>query len=453
VVLMELGQALARAGASEAIAPLSEIVERGQEAATIAAAAIELGGMLFFGGRPAEGAAILRRAQERLPVGEPARVQLEVALLGLSSTSASARREAEETIATLRDPGGPARSALEATTLATLAMNEVLYVGSASATTDLAERALAAGLPLDPQRGENWVLLALAALGVADQVDAALRGTDEILAQARARGAGLTVVTMSALRALTTLRRGDLLGAEADAHGAIELASDLLGARFLVLAVSAAVLAGLDRDETPTSLRRLIDRTGVRYDSEFTSSSQLRFASGVLHAAAGNHEAAVEELCGSALDHPSFGGENPAMFPWRSAAALSLAELGRQDEARELAADELRRAESFGLRARLVSHCAPRPSSVRPGTGRKPWRRHWRCWRPARRGSSTRACCSTSARLCALPASGPRPASRCSKPSRSQPAAARWGPRGVPEPSSPRLASGREPPSTQGWTR
>ena len=349
-LLLELGQALARAGAPEAVAPLTEIVERGEDPAAIAAAGIELSGMLFFAGRAAEGAAILRRAQERLPAGEPARERLEVALLGLSSTSASARREATEAIAALRDPGGPARNVLQATTLATLAMDEVLYLRSASTAIDLAERAIAAGLPLEPHRGENWVNLALAALGIADDLDAALRGTDEILTGARQRGAALTVVTMSALRALITLRRGDLAAAEADAQTAIELAPDLLGARFLVLAVSAAVLAGLDRDETPDSLRLLIDRTGVRYDRDFTSSSQLRYASGVLRAAAGDHEAAVEELLGCGSDDPAFGGENPAMLPWRSATALSLAQLGRHDEARVLAADEVRRAQSFGAR-------------------------------------------------------------------------------------------------------
>jgi DNA-binding CsgD family transcriptional regulator len=372
-VVLELGQAYARAGASEAIAPLSETVERAEDAAAIAAAAIELSGMLFFAGRAAEGAAMLRRAQERLAPGEPARTTLEVALLGLSSTSASARREAGATLAALRDPGGPARDALQATTLATLAMDEVLYLRSASTTIDLAERAIAVGLPLEPQRGENWANLALAALAVADGLDAALQGADEVLTHARARGAALTVVTMSALRALIALRRGDLAAAQADAQAAIELVPDTLGARFLVLAVSAAVLAGLDRDETPDALRGLIDRTGVRYDSEFTSSSQLRYASGVLRAAAGNHEAAIDELCGCALYDPAFGGENPAMLPWRSAAALSLAELGRHAEARDLAADEVRRAQSFGaaraigiaLRAQaLVDPRAERPERL-----------------------------------------------------------------------------------------
>jgi DNA-binding CsgD family transcriptional regulator len=347
-VLLELGQARARAGAPDAVEPLTEIVERSDDATAIAAGAIELGGMLFFAGRTAEGAAILRRARDRLPPEEPTRGRVEVALLGLSSTSASARREAEAAIDALRDPGGPAHDAVQATTLATLAMNEVLYLGSASATIDLAERAIAAGLPPEPHRGENWANLALAALGIADGLDAALRGTDEILVQARQRGAALTVVTMSALRALIALRRGDLSDAQADAQTTIELAPELLGARFLILAVSAAVLAGLERDEHPDSLRRLVDRTGVHYDTEFTSSSQLRYASGLLHAAAGNHDAAIEELLGCGSLDPAFGNENPALLPWRSAAALSLSELGRNDEARELAADEVRRAQAFG---------------------------------------------------------------------------------------------------------
>jgi DNA-binding CsgD family transcriptional regulator len=368
-VLLELGQAYARAGAPDAIAPLSEIVERGNDAAAIAAAAIDLSGMLFFAGRPAEGAAILRRARERLGAGEPARERLEVALLGVSSTSVSARRENEAAFAVLRDPGGPARNVLEATTLATLAMEEVLNVRSAVATIDFAERAIAAGLPIEPHRGENWALLALGALAVADGLDAALDGTDDILVRARGRGAALTVVTVSALRALIEVRRGALIAAEADAQEAIELAPDLLGARFLALGVAAAVLAGLERDETPDALRRFIDRIGVGFDSDFTSSSQLRYASGVLRAAAGNHEGAIDELCGCGRIDPAFGGENPAMLAWRSAAALSLAELGRREEARELVAEEVRRAMSFGA-ARAIGIALRAQALVGPSAER-----------------------------------------------------------------------------------
>ena len=270
-VVLELGQAHARAGSPEAVAPLSEIVEQSEDQVAIAAAAIELGGMLFFAGRVAEGADVLRRAQTRVPAGGPPADKLEVALLGVSSTSASARVAAEETISALRDTGRPAQNALEATTLATLAMDDAVNLRPAARVRDLAERAMAAGLPLEPHRGENWALLALGVLGAADGLDAALRGADEILAPARKRGAALTVVTVSSLRALICFRRGEVNAAEADAHAAIELGPTLLGARFLVLAVAAAILAGLERGETPESMRRLIERAGVWYDDDFTS--------------------------------------------------------------------------------------------------------------------------------------------------------------------------------------
>jgi DNA-binding CsgD family transcriptional regulator len=352
-VLLELGQAQARAGSPDAVAPLTEVVGQSEEAAAIAAAAIELSGMLFYAGRAREGAALLRRAQQRLPVGAPAREQLEVALLGGSYSSVSARREVDAEIANLEDPGGPARGSLQATTLATLALDEVMYLRSASKAIDFAERALAAGLPSEPHRGENWALAALYALMFSDHLDVAQSAADEILARARERGAAVTVVAISAFRAWVGLRRGALAEAAADAQVAMELAPELFGAEFLVTAVSAAVLAGLERDEAPDALRRIIDRSGVRFDPEFTPSAQLLYTSGVLFAAAGNHEAAIEELRRCALDHPVLGAENPAVSPWRSAASLSLAELGRHKEARALAADEVRRAESFGA-ARAV---------------------------------------------------------------------------------------------------
>ena len=179
----------------------------------------------------------------------------------------------------------------------------------------------------------------------------------------------MTVVTVSALQALIQVRRGDLAAAEADAQTAIELAPDLLGARFLVLAVAAAVLAGLERGETPEALQRLIDRAGVGYDADFTSGSQLRYALAMLRAAAGNHESAIEDLRACGRDDPAFGGENPALLAWRSAAALSLAELGRHDEARSLAADEVQRARSYGA-ARAIGIALRAQALVGPSAER-----------------------------------------------------------------------------------
>ena len=139
---------------------------------------------------------------------------------------------------------------------------------------------------------------------------------------------------MSALRALIAVRRGDLADGPGGRAGG-DRARPRPARRQVPRPGRVGGRARRPRARRdPGSLRRLIDRTGIRYDTDFTSSSQLRYASGVLRAAAGNHEAAIEELRGCALDHPAFGGENPALLPWRSAAALSLAELGRHDEAR-----------------------------------------------------------------------------------------------------------------------
>lgn len=367
-VLLELGKAHARAGAHEAVAPLSEIVEHGEQPAAIAAAAIELSGMLFFTGSAADAAAVLRRARERLPADHPVRERLEVALLGVSCTSAAARCHSDTTIADLRDPGPSASGALDAAALATLAMEEAMHPRSAATASDLAERAFEAGLPPEPHHA--WALLALIILAVSDRFDSAERRADAMLATARERGAGFTVAAVSAHRAFIELRRGDLTAAEADAETALELASDLLGSEFVaVMAVPAAVLSGLDRDETPDSLRRLIDRAAVGCDSELPASSHLRYASGVLRAAAGDHDAAVEELSDCASGHQMFGGENPAVVPWRSAAALSLSALDRGSEARSLAAEELRRARSFGapraIGVALRAHALVGPSAER----------------------------------------------------------------------------------------
>jgi DNA-binding CsgD family transcriptional regulator len=345
-VMLELGRAHARAGSSDAIAPLTEIVMLVQDPAAIAAAAVELSAILLFAGRAAEAAAILCKAEERLPLAHPTREQLQLALLGVSLTTVSARRGPGIRMPELRVPERTARGALPAATLAALAIDDVLQLGSAARAADLAERAIAVGLPPEPHRA--WAGLALVVLAIAERLDTARRHADELLAEARKRGAALTVATVLAHRAFIDLRSGDLSGAEADAHAAIDLATDLVGSDFVVaVAVPVAVLARLDRGATIESLRRLVDDTHVR-DSSFIAHPLARHASGVLRAAAGRHEAAVDELRSCARDDPISGGENPAFVPWRSSAALSLAELGDRDEARALVDDELSRAVSFG---------------------------------------------------------------------------------------------------------
>jgi hypothetical protein len=73
-----------------------------------------------------------------------------------------------------------------------------------------------------------------------------------------------------------------------------------------------------------------------------------RFARACLHAAAGDHQTAVADLLAAGDLTGKRGIRNPAMLPWRSAAAVSLVALGDRRTARELAAEEVGLARRWG---------------------------------------------------------------------------------------------------------
>ncbi len=221
---------------------------------------------------------------------------------------------------------------------------------------------------------------------------------------------------MLALRAFIAIRRGDLIAAQADAQAAIELAPDLLGTEFVVLAVSAAVLAGLERDETPESLRRLIDAPASATTPSSRPARSCGYASGVLRAAAGNHEAADRGAAGlrarpSGLRRREPGGAAVALrggaLAGRGRPPRGGARPGRRRAAPRA---DVRRAARDRHRA---ARRAPRRS--RAGERAELLNQALAMLAPSRPASSTPGCSSTSARRSARPDSGPRRGSRCSK--------------------------------------
>jgi DNA-binding CsgD family transcriptional regulator len=74
----------------------------------------------------------------------------------------------------------------------------------------------------------------------------------------------------------------------------------------------------------------------------------LRHTRARLSLAEGDFERAYAEACEAGALRDEQGRLNPAWTPWRSAAALALAHLGRRDEAAALAGAELALAERFG---------------------------------------------------------------------------------------------------------
>ena len=74
----------------------------------------------------------------------------------------------------------------------------------------------------------------------------------------------------------------------------------------------------------------------------------VRHARGCLHAAAGDHAAAVRELLEAGELAEVWGVRNPTLMAWRSDAALSLIALGDCREASRLCAEEIELARRWG---------------------------------------------------------------------------------------------------------
>jgi tetratricopeptide (TPR) repeat protein len=77
------------------------------------------------------------------------------------------------------------------------------------------------------------------------------------------------------------------------------------------------------------------------HTSFFDARARLRLAEG-------EYEQALHELVARGRHVDAFGVRNPAIFAWRSQAALALLGLGRRDEARRYAAEELALARQWG---------------------------------------------------------------------------------------------------------
>ncbi|WP_316527795.1 helix-turn-helix transcriptional regulator [Kitasatospora brasiliensis] len=205
---------------------------------------------------------------------------------------------------------------------------------------------------LRPDRGHPALFTArLAAcytLALTDAYEAAAAGLDDIVAEARSRGVGTTVTAALSLRAAVALRRGWL--EEAD--------RDLAEVEWAVLPSSAPVKAGplllamrlllhLERDEVDEAARCAAAELPVLAVNGLWWPMFLH-ARGLLGLRTGDHRAALSDLleCGRGL--LARGWTNPAVVPWRSAAAV--ARLGRGDRAGAelLAKAEHAAAEAWG---------------------------------------------------------------------------------------------------------
>jgi DNA-binding CsgD family transcriptional regulator len=186
------------------------------------------------------------------------------------------------------------------------------------------------------------------ALVLIDDLSAALRHTDAMLADAAARGSVLGFLAGSTFRALANLRGGALAQAEADAAPALELALEH-GLNFTIPFTAAYLaLILLERGRAAEAAELLVPIAIGPELAGTPAGVTLLEARARVRQACGEPAPAVEDLraCGEACE--LLGVLNPNVVAWRSQLALAL-RTEAPLQARELVARELALARAAGV--------------------------------------------------------------------------------------------------------
>jgi DNA-binding CsgD family transcriptional regulator len=309
-------------------------------------AANELGNALVLAHRPEEAMMELTAVIDELPESEREhglRLQATRWIASRGSVEVWRRIQAtgERFVVTSRTP----RTTGERLQVA-VAAYDAARTGTAAEAGELALRALADGQLLEepgPESGAFWIAPFVLVNAHAD--DDAMRVSTEVIEWAKRHGS-LPAFSMAAqLRAYVWLRRGSLAEAEADAVSALEHRG-LPGIPPYGYAALVNVLLARGR---------LTEAEDIFARAPFEPGTSMPFISlrypqtrARLRAASQRYDEAVEDLFACGRLEREWDIRTPMVTTWRADAAPLLAALGRHDEARALAWEELARCRAFG---------------------------------------------------------------------------------------------------------
>jgi DNA-binding CsgD family transcriptional regulator/predicted negative regulator of RcsB-dependent stress response len=214
------------------------------------------------------------------------------------------------------------------------------------AARDLALRALGDGALLAEETSDGiGFYVATAVLSWADAYEENLVALDAAVGDARHRGSVLGFAAASYCRGLVHYRQGRLRRACAEFQAALDL-RERGWSEFAEPAVAGAAMARvrLGQNEAALALEPALRAAALR--GQFLSAQSIT-AAGVVRAAHGDHEQALDDYRHAARlmgAHP----DNAAIVEWRELSAWSLAALGRTDEALELAGTAVVHARRWG---------------------------------------------------------------------------------------------------------
>jgi DNA-binding CsgD family transcriptional regulator len=346
-VLVALGRAEGAAGDPSAIERLRDALELIGEPTGRAAAALDAGRLLLKHARWDDAARTLERGIEEVDgTDDSLRASLEAAYV------MAAR-------AVLADEGGPPPfavedAALESThagrlILARTAAARALRGTSAAEVHQLATRALGGGALLRDETSDGiGFYLAVFALTVAEDLQTAELAAATAVDDAQRRGSVLGFATACHFRSLAVLRRGRIPDAAADCVNALEARAfgwrHSLGAAVAVEA--ECMMERGELDEAGRELQNLMNEKGTFGEDP----RDYRFVGvrGHVRLLQLSPAMALEDLLEAGRLLNEMGGDNPAVYPWRSLASAASLALGDRTEARRLAEEEVALAAAFG---------------------------------------------------------------------------------------------------------
>jgi DNA-binding CsgD family transcriptional regulator len=342
-VLFELGQIEKMQDPAAALNNLTEALVQSPPGDGQAAIALALGEALTLGGRLGDAIRVFGRGLEQLSPGpSELRASLEAGLFAAARWEPSAQDLRRRTMNDLR-----ARAASGEWLDPRLHCQLAIEVAAAGVDREAATRHARAALAAADQLTSSASAVPEAALVLtfADLADEAWAITKAWLAPAQRLGWPLGVATASTSAALTALHRGAISEAIASARGAIVPGAEI---RLAPITVAFLVEALIERGDLELARRELSERHLDDELQQAWATTPLLLARGRLHAAAGDHRQAIADLRATGKRANAWGVLNPAMMPWRSSIAVSLAAVGERAEAVQIATEEIELARRWG---------------------------------------------------------------------------------------------------------
>ncbi|WP_179023889.1 LuxR family transcriptional regulator [Streptomyces sp. IMTB 2501] len=176
--------------------------------------------------------------------------------------------------------------------------------------------------------------MVLCALVYADRHGAALAWGTELLKESSERGVRSWVAVFGAIMAQAALRSGDLEAAESHARAAMDWS---MGVEYATASLVLSLTIRGDLEAAGRLVSHPVDAAALQHPAGL----YYQHAHGHYYLAINRPRAALLEFqaCGQSMQ--SWGIDLPSFVPWRSDVAQALIALGREEEAREIANEQL----------------------------------------------------------------------------------------------------------------